>query len=210
MHHAHAILLLALLTPLAAACPLKPEIIGETFTTADEGATESDTDADTDAATTTSASATTEGSASDSSTSSAPGLDYGEPCEFEGLGPTIEVTAMSPQPACAGGICLLVHDAILPCEDDAVCIDDPDHGACGADDLCTLAPEYVAEHARCTQTCDDVSECPPIPGCAEVVCGPIALLGELCCQKVCACLDGTSSGDMASREAQCADPGACS
>lgn len=193
---------LALLLALAGltGCVLKSEVVGNTYPAGDDTSTSAgSSSSDTDGMT-----GLTGGDTEDA-------LAYGDACEL--ATPLVQVTALSEQPLCPGQLCLLVHDEIPPsCATDDDCAEaSPDHGECNENDLCGLSPAYIDDHARCTQTCEDVSECPPIPGCESgPTCVVIARLGAYCCQKICACADEVDVGTAMERELQCSDPGACS
>jgi len=199
-------LALILATP---ACLLTPDVIGETLT---EGQQESHSTA-TDGSGPVTTSATTEVSDNPNP------LAYGQPCE---LGPPEaweetsdppdeddivqpQATVLSVSEQCVSGMCLLSYDDQVPidCETDADC-GDPEL-ACADFDQCVLTPAYVAEHARCTQTCDSAADCPAIPGCETgVSCAIVSLLGQNCCQPVCVCNDRHSVGRSETLAAQCA------
>lgn len=191
--------LLLAASSLASACVLTPEVIGETLTNTDAGTGETDV-----------------AGASDSvgTTSAGPGSGaYGSPCALVGAPKDLQITAISPQPACDAGICLLVDDhAPWVCEVDASCeVDEGPGSVCGDNGLCNLTPSFVEDNARCTETCELDTDCPQIPGCVEgVACATITNIGALCCAKVCACKDYLNPTQAATAEANCiADPDFC-
>lgn len=194
-------------------CLLPPEIVGSTITTSAGG--------ETDKLPGSSASATLPGEGLTSTSGSEPstsattgpaGAAYGSACELVGLGPDIQFTSISPQPSCEDGICLLVYDQSRPgCASDLQCTDEDD-GPCADNGVCNLSPAFLEANARCTRTCESVADCPPIPGCQTgLTCGTMTVLGELCCQRVCACNDLLEPAAPASLDMLCAlDPEQCS
>lgn len=201
------LLLVVALTP---ACVLTPDLIGETLTGLAGGDHDDHTTAYGETGTT-----GDEHGASETSLDPAPD-SYGAACELAGVGPDIQRTEVVPQPACDGGICLLVSDdAPLACEpgDDASCeLAEGPGSVCGANGLCGLTPAFVEANARCTETCEVDTDCPPIPGCMTgTTCTTVTLIGELCCQKVCACNDHIFPAQVEDMQATCdADPELCS
>lgn len=180
---------------LAAGCPLPPEVIGETLTTLGGG----DSDESVGATTTTGASTTdiagntgaTVGDDVTGATTEWQGGAYGAYCELIDPPHPLLSPVPSPQPLCDGDICVLVKEAPTTCFTDAECVEYKGVGSeCDADDFCTETPAFLAENTRCTQTCDTVADCPPIPGCTSgVTCAPGTLIGPLCCTKMCLCND---------------------
>ena len=182
----HIITRSLLLTPVLAApgCGLTPEIVGETLTMADSGATDDPlaTTGDEPGATLTSA---------QDGTAGPPSGAYGSACDLEGFPPVLNFTAISPQPACDGEICLLVIDEKYLCGSDPECEANVGAGSvCEEDGICSVAPSVLLADARCTQTCETDEDCPAVPGCMSgTTCTSFVVSGELCCQKVCACED---------------------
>ncbi|MDC0722052.1 hypothetical protein [Nannocystis bainbridge] len=186
--------LLVTVALIVAGCPLTPEFVGATITTTDSGASgepvATTTGPDEGASTTTAPGDTT----------GLPGGAYGSVCELVGSRPIINFTAISPQPACDGGICLLVIDKAYQCEAD------PD---CGADapcdgGICSVSKAMLAEGQRCTQGCEAVADCPPIPGCMTgATCSTVLVSDELCCQKVCVCKDSAYLPGLESLQMLC-------
>ncbi|WAS90657.1 hypothetical protein [Nannocystis punicea] len=172
------------------ACPLAPEYVGATLTTGGSGMSV-DTLGDSEPTSLDPGmSVTTDGGVS--STSMDPALTpYGSSCELVGLGADIVFTALSLQPLCEGGICLLVHDVPAPqCEEDAECAAQTEGSVCEQHGLCTVPSAFVEANSRCTQTCATDEDCPDIPGCATgVSCTIFINIGDLCCQRVCGCND---------------------
>lgn len=181
---------------LAPACVLTPEVIGDTLTGASTGETGVGA---TDGVGTTSA-----GPESGA---------YGSPCALVGAPKDLQITAISLQPACDAGICLLVNDrGPWVCEEDASCaVDEGPGSVCGENGFCNMTPSFVEENTRCTATCEVDTDCPELPGCvAGPACATITNIGELCCAKVCACQDHLNPAQTATAEANCvADPEFC-
>lgn len=166
-------------------CPLTPEIIGETVTATDSG-----TGGSSVPATTGDEQGASSTSAPSGATTDLPSGEYGSACSLIGLPPVINHSAISPQPACGGGICLLVIDAKYQCESDLDCETNVGDGVACDEDYCDVSPAVILEDARCTQTCETAADCPGIPGCTSgAICSSFMVTGELCCQKVCGCSD---------------------
>ncbi|MFY0532498.1 hypothetical protein [Nannocystis pusilla] len=107
----------------------------------------------------------------------------------EGFSSVINYTAISPQPDCDGGICLLVIDEKYQCETDLEC-QNLDPAAKCDEGLCDVSADVLLDETRCTQTCETVEDCPAIPGCMTgLICSVFLVSDELCCQKVCGCQD---------------------
>lgn len=172
------------------ACLLAPEYVGATITTGGSGKSD-DTLGDSDPTSLDSGmSVTTDGVVS--STSMDPALTpYGSSCELVGLGADIVFTAITLQPLCEGGICLLVNDMPpLQCEEDSECAEQTEGSVCEQHGFCALPPAFVEANSRCTQTCVTAEDCPEIPGCTTgVSCTVFINIGDLCCQRVCGCND---------------------
>ncbi|MDC0674258.1 hypothetical protein [Nannocystis radixulma] len=205
---------LALITA-APACVLPPEIIGETLTHGDSVATSSAGTVAPDPSPTDSPGDTTESSANPNP------LLYGQPCELvaevweETADPPDEddaaqpmASALSVSEQCLSGMCLLTYDdyRLIDCETDADC--GKPELICAGSGHCALAPEYVAEHTRCTKACETAADCPDIPGCqTDVSCVIVSRLGANCCRPVCACNDQLSVSRSEELAAICAyDP----
>lgn len=191
-----ALLLTALLA--GPGCVLTPEIVGETLSISDSGASEdslSTTGEDPGATVTT----------AQDDTASPPSGVYGSPCDLQGFPPVLNYTAISPQPACDDGICLLVIDGKYQCTDDGDCEANVGAGSvCDEGDVCDVAPAVLLEDARCTRTCELDEDCPAIPGCTSgATCSPMVVSGELCCQKVCACKDSLYLSGVMSLQMVC-------
>ncbi|MCY1053527.1 hypothetical protein [Nannocystis sp. SCPEA4] len=208
--HPSLALFLVLVT-VAPACVLTPELVGETLTEGGDSATT------TSAGTAASVTITT---ATDSAGQPNP-LLYGQPCELvaevweETADPPDEddvaqpmASALSVSEQCVSGMCLLIYDdyQLIDCETDADC--GKPELICAGSGHCALAPEYVAEHTRCTQACETAADCPDIPGCQTgVSCVIVSRLGANCCRPVCACNDQLSVGRSEELAAICAyDP----
>lgn len=198
------------------ACLLPPELVGTTITTTTSTSDEL-TGAGSSAGTTTSAEGLTSTSGLEPSTSTTsavpPSGAYGSFCELVGVGPDLQITAILLQPACDGGICLIVSDAgPFVCDGDPDCMEEAEGSVCGQNGLCNLSPAFIEANARCTQACGVDGDCPAIPGCQTgVTCATITLIGELCCQKVCACNDHLNPAQADDAETICDDdPGLCS
>jgi hypothetical protein len=217
----HCTSLLPILSLLFAGCVLTPEVVGESLSTdgavsassvGTEGsvthitATTDDNESVGTESSVTNVSATTLVSESGTTHVPADG-EYGAPCELAFDYP-IEVKAVTPQPDCDGGICLFMWAQKPPrCTDDSDC---PAPWATCGGTHCILDQDVVASESRCTQTCDEDTDCPDIPGCAEgPACVPVTSLGELCCAKMCACRDHLSNGESQQLEQQCQAPGFC-
>ncbi|PCC70200.1 hypothetical protein SAMN02745121_03479 [Nannocystis exedens] len=191
----------SLLLPVALVvpgCPLTPEIIGETVTTsgASGGSASATTDDDPGASTTTVPTGTT---------TSLPSGAYGSACALAGFPPIINHSAITPQPACDGGICLLVIDAKYQCESDLDCETNVGEGVACEEGYCDVSPAVILEEgSRCTQTCETVADCPEIPGCMSgAICSSFMVSGELCCQKVCGCIDSLYVSGVMSLQMLC-------
>ncbi|WP_434418116.1 hypothetical protein [Nannocystis pusilla] len=170
---------------VVAGCPLTPEIIGETVTASDSGAGGSST-----SATTGDGQGVSTTTASGSTTTDLPSGAFGSACELVGFPPVINHSAITPQPACDSGICLLVVDKKYQCESDLDCETNVGDGVACDEGYCDVSPAVILEGARCTQTCETAADCPEIPGCTSgAICGSFMVTGELCCQKVCGCID---------------------
>lgn len=168
----------ALLVP---GCLQPPEVIGVTITATDSGGAASTTTGDGQGASTTTA---------PDSTTGAPSGAYGSVCELVGFPPVLNFTAISPQPACDGGICLLVIDEKYQCETDLECQTNVGPASSCDGNICDVSPAVLLEDTRCTQTCETVEDCPEIPGCMTgLICSSFLVSDELCCQKVCGCKD---------------------
>ena len=175
------LLVVALLVP---GCLQPPEFVGETVTASDSGASGGSL-------------ATTSGDDAGASTRTAPGSTtglpsgaYGSACDLAGAPPILNYTAISPQPACDGGICLLVIDAKYQCEDNLQCQTNVDDASVCDGGICTVSPTVLLEDSRCTQPCQTVEDCPEIPGCMTgAICTSFLVSDELCCEKVCGCQD---------------------
>ncbi len=194
-----------------AACVLDPESIGMTLSGSATGESLGSTsEGETVTVGDTSTSEGETVTVGDTSTSGAASA-YGAPCELEGITPEVQVTAMGPQEACEGGICLFAFsDEVVACDDDADCSAQPPYLTCGENGLCVLDPDFVAAETRCTQTCEADDECPDMPGCGSAVaCVPHATLGPLCCEKVCTCLDNLSVSDAEFKLLQCENDSPC-
>lgn len=216
-----SLLLVALAT---AGCPLPPEVIGETLTTPGSGATgESVGDSTTTTAggnstsiegSTTGEDSLGEATGGDSgATTDWSGGVYGSYCELLDPPYTLLSPVVSPQPLCDGDICVLVKDAPFACFGDAECVEEKGAGSqCDDDGWCTETAEFLAANTRCTQTCESLADCPPIPGCtAGITCGPAITIGPLCCQKMCLCNDHLYIPTVTSNEQSCVgDPEFCS
>lgn len=179
------------------ACLLDPEIVGETLTG----------DAATGLATVTDSGQ----GASETSAGPVEGA-YGSFCEHVGVESAIVRTEISAQPLCDGGVCLVVNDdGPLACDDDPECADVGAGSICSDNGLCTLSTAFIEANQRCTQTCEADGDCPAIAGCETGVrCATITLIGELCCQRVCACNDRLYAAQESSARALCdADPDPC-
>ncbi len=218
MKHERYVSLVLILSTVAlsgAACVLDPETIGEAVSGSSTGDSQGVTDTKGSSTGSTDATDTTMGGGSGGGGDSSTGGDaipYGAPCELEGLAlGKIQVTAISPQDACDGGVCLFPFgDAVVSCEEDAECSAQPPYVSCGEGGLCVLDPDYVAAESQCTQACQSDDECPEVPGCeSQTACVPMATLGPLCCEKVCACLDNFDSGDVEIKTLMCEEEGAC-
>ncbi|WP_434427804.1 hypothetical protein [Nannocystis pusilla] len=213
---------LLLLAFALAACPPPPDFVGETLpgrTTGDatavpgpETGVSVTTVVQDPTTTTTGGSTTTSDETGTSAGTGAPASAYGSFCELVGAGPDLQQTVIVPQPACDGGICLLVSDAgPLACTLDAQCEEEAAGSVCADNGLCNLSPGFVEANARCTQLCETDQDCPAVPGCATGLrCTTITLIGPLCCQRVCACEDHLSGPQADDAEAICAgDPELC-
>lgn len=138
----------------------------------------------------------------DEGSSSAGPDDVGAACiippDYAG-GPTV-----NPDPSCQSGVCMLqAHVQIRGCEGPEDCTYDEHLTGC-VDGFCALDTAWAEAHMECTRTCEEDVDCPDTPGCETgVVCAPIALIGPLCCQKVCTCLDEISQDWVNMREADC-------
>lgn len=165
----------------AAGCLLTPESIGETLPTGDaQGASTTTGESITTGDDITTGEGVTTGVAEGA---------YGSSCQVLGFPPVLNHAAISVQPACDGGICLTIIAGA--CETDLECETDVGEGSvCGEDGTCTATPALIAEHSRCTRSCETVADCPAIPGCATgSTCSTVVVSGELCCEKVCLCND---------------------
>lgn len=209
---------LPILCLLFTGCVLTPEIVGDSLSTdgpvGTAGATTEVIDSAGTESSATNVSATTESHDSHGSATSATsttavggGAPYGSPCELAFDWP-IEAKAVSPQPACEGGVCLFQWDQAPPsCEDDSDC---PAPWSTCDGTHCLLDQGFVAEESRCSQTCDEDAECPAIPGCQTgAACVPVSSIGPLCCARICACRDHLSAGQTQQLEQQCQEPGFC-
>lgn len=186
------LLTVALLTP---GCLQPPEVIGATITATDSGGAGSTTTGDGQGASTTTAPDTTTG---------APSGAYGSACDLVGFPPVINYTAISPQPSCDGGICLLVIDEEYQCETDLECQMNVDPASSCDGNICDVSAAVLAEDTRCTQTCETVEDCPPIPGCMTgLICSSFLVSDELCCQKVCGCKDSLFLSGVMSLQTIC-------
>lgn len=210
-------LILVTATP---ACVLTPEIIGETLTEGGDSVTVASVGS---ASTVTTGATDSPGNTTESPANPDPRL-YGQPCELvaeaweETADPPDEddaaqpmATALSVSEQCVSGMCLLTYDdyRLIDCETDADC--GKPELICAGSGHCALAPEYVADHTRCTQACETAADCPDIPGCQTgVSCAIASLLGTHCCQPVCACNDQLSVSRGEELAAICAYDPECS
>lgn len=201
--------LLLIVALTGAGCPLTPEIVGETLpTTGDAQGASTTTGGDTTAG----EGVTTGDGPTTGQTTGAGGADgaYGSSCRLMGSPPVINHTAVSPQPACDGGICLtIIADE---CANDLECEVNVGEGStCDVEGICTVTLALVDKHSRCTQTCETVEDCPAIPGCATgITCSAVVVSGELCCQRVCLCDDDAYLPGIMSFQELCDDePGLC-
>ncbi|MCY0993506.1 hypothetical protein OV203_40585 [Nannocystis sp. ILAH1] len=190
------LLTVALLVP---GCLRPPEVIGTTITATDSGGASggplSTTTGDDQGASTTTAPASTTG---------IPSGAYGSACDLVGFPPVINYTAISPQPNCDGGICLLVIAEKYQCEDDIDCQMNLDPAAKCDEGLCDVSASALLDETRCTQTCETVEDCPPIPGCVNgLICSVFLVSDELCCQKVCGCTDSLFLSGVMSLQMLC-------
>lgn len=177
-----------------AACVLDPEFIGATLTTTA-----------TITASETGATVPTTGDEGASATSSAPSEGaYGVPCELVGVELALLDTWVTLQPACDDGICALVQDELRVCQTDEQCTQDDPGSACSFGTFCELSPAFIAANSRCTRTCEVVDDCPAMQGCkAGVTCSVLTLSGDLCCQKMCVCLDHLNPVLQAANQTTC-------
>lgn len=206
-------LLLAVML-VAPACILTPEIIGETLTTAASGENDDSATSVDEPSTTGTAESTSSASVGASSTSAAPQDGaYGSACTIEGLNPNAQFSALTQDPACDGGICLVVNNEAAPaCDGDPDCIDQGEGATCGENGICHRESAFIEENTHCTQTCEVAEDCPAIPGCMTgVSCSVFSLLDdELCCKKICACNDRLDFELVKNFETACIDnPGMC-
>jgi hypothetical protein len=200
--------LMALVLLAVVGCDPKPEIVGATIPTGESGDSD-DTTGGTDPTTTASegwGSSTMSMSlpmteADDGSSDPVDGAE-GSACvippEYAG-GPTVH-----PDPGCESGVCMLqAHVPIIGCDGPEDCTYDEHLTGC-VDGFCELDTAWAETQMSCTQTCEADVDCPDIPGCASGrACAPVALIGPLCCQKVCTCLDEISQDWVNMRVAQC-------
>ncbi|SFE34415.1 hypothetical protein SAMN02745121_03929 [Nannocystis exedens] len=203
----------------AAACPLPPDFVGETLPERTSSDSASVTGPETgmsvttvaqDPTTTTTGGTTATSDETGASTTAGAGA-YGSFCELVGAEPDLQRTVIVPQPACDGGICLLVSDgAPLACMTDVECADEAEGSVCAGNGLCNLSPAFIEANARCTRACETDDDCPAVPGCADGLrCAPITLTGDLCCQRVCACKDHLSAVQANEAEVLCTQPRTC-
>ncbi|MCY1005156.1 hypothetical protein OV079_06130 [Nannocystis pusilla] len=189
--HRSLLLTVALLVP---GCLRPAEVIGATITATDgEGTLSATTDDGQGASTTT----------VQDSTTGLPSGAYGSACSLKGFPPILNATAISPQPDCDGGICLLIIDEKYQCELDVDC-QDLDPAAKCDEGLCDVSADVLLDETRCTQTCETVEDCPEIPGCMTgLICSVFLVSDELCCQKVCGCKDSLYVPGVMSLEMLC-------
>ncbi|WAS91012.1 hypothetical protein [Nannocystis punicea] len=200
----HCIRIFPISSLLFGGCVLTPEVIGESLSTDGPATNVSASSAWSD----------TDGNAATSATSLVPTDgggpaegEYGAPCELE-LDHSIEARAVSLQPDCDGGICLFQWEQQPPwCADDSDC--EGPWSTCNGT-RCVLDQEFVVSESFCTSPCDGHADCPPIPGCGTgAVCVPLTTIGDLCCQKTCACADLVDLAETEQIEQDCAQPDAC-
>jgi hypothetical protein len=166
---------------VALGCPLTPEIIGETVTATDSGSVSATTRDEQGASST---------SAPSGATTDLPSGAFGSACNLVGFPPVINHSAITPQPACDSGICLLVIDKKYQCESDLDCATNLGGGLACDEDYCDVAPAVILKDAHCTQTCETAADCPELSGCTSgAICSSFMVTGDLCCQKVCGCID---------------------
>lgn len=225
--HPRVLLRTSLLAALSgSACLLDPDIIGATITTtttttatitaSDTGANDPTTGANDPTTgaldpTTGALDPTTADDGADTTSEPLPEGAYGAPCELAGMQFPFLDTEVTLQPACDDGICALVQDDLQVCQIDEHCQQNDPASACNAATFCELSPAFVAENSRCTRTCESVEDCPAMAGCETgVTCSVLTLAGDLCCQKMCACLDHLIPVLQAANQSTCDDdPGVC-
>jgi hypothetical protein len=97
---------------------------------------------------------------------------------------------------CASGVCL--YGSVVHASNDQVCThDDECSGAgegviCNAFGLCELDPAHIAARSMCTDYCEEDADCVGVDGnlCESgFACIPVSTLGDVCCQRFCACRD---------------------
>jgi hypothetical protein len=193
-------------------CPPPPEVIGETLPTVGSDSDESIGDSTTTTGDASSTSTTAVEGSTGATTDPSGGI-YGSFCELiDPPHPDISPVP-SPQPLCDGDICVLVKEAPFLCFGDAECVEEKGVGSeCDDDGFCTETPDFLAENTRCTQACETIADCPPIPGCTTgLTCAPATMLGPLCCQKLCLCNDHLDIPWVTSIQTTCDDdPELCS
>lgn len=227
MHIKQCQLLLSLSLLTLAACDLKPEVVGATLSgaNAEESVGEVSTSGDTGDAGDAGPSTVTVSTA-DTSPTTGP-ADDGAPCELapenieEGQPGCPGVDCPS-QPdysggpivatdlACAGEICVFAGEVeSKQCDVPEDCASDERFYDC-VEGMCVVEAAWGEAHTGCTRTCELATDCPALPGCAAgPVCTAVALIGSLCCEKVCACGDELSESWLADRELACASGKYC-
>ena len=128
-------------------------------------------------------------------------LGLGAPCDHQH--PTrVDAKLMTvSHPECEGAVCLYADVRTvesIPCDTDAdcgelgECVQDGDGGHCA------LSQAHVADRSMCSQVCDSDADCQTDEDTTCVSgfgCARMAALGELCCQRVCVCLDDLAFTD---------------
>lgn len=146
------------------------------------------------------------------------GTGLGAPCDH---GHPTEIRSKLltyPHADCDGNACLYADETQPPsgpCRDDSECgpigTCDPDPQSGEA--RCVLDPSYVTARSMCSQVCESDAECVTDEATTcqgGFTCARVSSLGELCCQRLCVCVDDL--GVTAGLDQDCASgtvPGCC-
>jgi hypothetical protein len=122
------------------------------------------------------------------------GLPVGAACELSFM-PEATLLDLG-NASCPSGMCLFASE--VRTQSDASCAGAEDcegfelGAICSPEGMCGLDPEFVAARSMCTDFCETDADCVPAEGtsCAGgFTCGPVASIGDACCQNVCICND---------------------
>jgi hypothetical protein len=103
---------------------------------------------------------------------------------------------------CDDAVCAYVVELEAPA---VPCAQDDDCRVPGAwidfvciDGVCAASPDSIAEHSRCTTTCETSEDCGAVAASTtcntEFVCANVVTEGPECCEKHCVCAEDISAG----------------